>query len=438
MDYMSKILITTYGSLGDIHPYMSLAQELQRRGHQTTIATSESYSRKITEEGIDFVAARPGLNDDQAIPELMEKVMDSRTGTEYLFRKIIMPALRESYGDLYEPAQESDLIITHPVAVAAPIIAEKLQKKWISSALCPASLWSIYDPPELSPVPSLGHLRKLGPRFQEAIMRLAKRVTLPWVREVFEFRQELGLPRGAHPMFEGQHSPWGCLAMFSPLLASPQVDWPANTKATGFCFYDQLGEVALHPVSPQANETQKLQEFLDNGEPPIVFTLGSAAVFTAKDFYQQCLEVTIALKQRAVMLVGDRTNLPQDVPPEIFVSDYAPHSELFPKAKLIVHHGGAGTTGQAMRAGKPMLVVPFSHDQPDNAARLERLGVASRLMRRRFSTARAIKELEHLLGKPSYAKQAERMGNEVRRENGPANAANVVEKVLNTTVAAGL
>src|SRR5690606_32614307 len=101
----------------------------------------------------------------------------------------------------------SDLIITHPVAVAAPIVAEKLQKKWLSSALCPASLWSIYDPPELSPVPSLGHFRKLGPRFQEAIMRLAKRITLPWVREVLDFREELGLPRGAHPMFEGQHSP---------------------------------------------------------------------------------------------------------------------------------------------------------------------------------------------------------------------------------------
>ena len=427
---MSKILITTYGSLGDIHPFMALALELQRRGHQATIATSEPYRKKITDEGIGFVAARPGLDDGQTIPELMEKVMDSRTGTEYLFRKIIMPSLQESYSDLYKPAMESDLIITHPVAVTAPIVAEKLQKKWVSSALCPTSLWSIYDPPELSPVPSLGHLRKLGPRFQEAIKRLAKRITLSWVREVFEFREELGLPRGAHPMFEGQHSPWGCLAMFSPLLASPQVDWPPNTKATGFCFYDQLGEIALHPVTPQIDEAQKLQEFLDNGEPPIVFTLGSAAVFTAKDFYQQCLEAAVALKQRAVMLVGDRANLPQDVPPEIFVSDYAPHSKLFPKAKLIVHHGGAGTTGQAMRAGKPMLVVPFSHDQPDNAARLERLGVARRLMRRRFSAARAIADLQHLLGTSSYAKQAERMGNEVRRENGSVNAANVVEAVL--------
>jgi UDP:flavonoid glycosyltransferase YjiC (YdhE family) len=409
---------------------MALALELQRRGHQTTIATSEPYRKKITDEGIGFVAARPGLDEGQTIPELMEKVMDSRTGTEYLFRKIIMPSLQESYSDLYKPAMESDLLITHPVSVTAPIVAEKLQKKWISSALCPASLWSIYDPPELSPVPSLGHLRKLGPRFQEAIMRLAKRITLSWVREVFEFREKLGLPRGAHPMFEGQHSPWGCLAMFSPLLASPQVDWPANTRATGFCFYDQLGEIALHPVKPQTDEARKLQEFLDNGEPPIVFTLGSAAVFTAKDFYQQCLEAATALKQRAVMLVGDRANLPQDVPPEIFVCDYAPHSTLFPRAKLIIHHGGAGTTGQAMRAGKPMLVVPFSHDQPDNAARLERLGVARRLMRRRFSTARAIGELQHLLETSSYAKQAERMGNEVRRENGSANAANVVEGVL--------
>ncbi|MEO6909079.1 MAG: glycosyltransferase [Abditibacteriaceae bacterium] len=429
---MSKILITTFGSLGDIHPFMSLAQELQRRGHQATIATSELYRQKITDEGIGFVAARPELKRDESLPDLMEKVMDSHTGTEFLFRNIIMPSLQESYSDLYKPVMESDLIITHPVAVTAPIVAEKLHKKWISSALCPASLWSIYDPPEISPVPALKYLRKLGPHFQKAILRLAKRITLPWVQEVFEFREKVGLPRGAHPMFEGQHSQWGCLAMFSPLLASRQADWPANTKPTGFCFYDQLGEIALHSVSPQADEAQKLREFLDNGKPPIVFTLGSAAVFTAKDFYQQCLEATIALKQRAVMLVGDRSNLPQDVPPEVFVCDYAPHSELFPKAKLIVHHGGAGTTGQAMRAGKPMLVVPFSHDQPDNAARLERLGVASRLIRRHFSTARAINELSLLIGTSSYAQQAEKMGNEVRRENGPANAANVIEAALET------
>lgn len=427
---MSKILISTFGSLGDIHPFIALAHELQRRGHRATIATTELYHKKITDEGIGFAAARPDLNQNESLPDLMEKVMDSRTGTEYLFRKIIMPSLQESYSDLYKPAMESALIITHPAVVTGPIVAEKLQKKWVSSALGPASLWSIYDPPELSPMPLLRHLRKLGPHFQKAILHLAKRVTVSWVREVFEFRQKLALPRGAHPIFEGQHSPWGCLAMFSPLLASPQIDWPAHTKITGFCFYDTLGEITLHSVTPQTDEAQKLQEFLDNGKPPIVFTLGSAAVFTAKDFYQQCVEATIGLKERAVMLVGDRANLPHDVPPEIFVCDYAPHSELFPKAKLIVHHGGAGTTGQAMRAGKPMLVVPFSHDQPDNAARLERLGVARRLTRQRFSAARAIADLQHLLGTSSYAKQAEKMGNEVRRENGPANAVEVIEAIL--------
>lgn len=429
-----KILITTYGSLGDIHPYMALAQELLHRGHNVTIATSEPYRKKITDEGIGFVAVRPSLDQGQTIPELMEKVMDSRTGTEYLFRDIIVPSLQESYSDLYQPALESDLLITHPVAVTAPIVAEKLQKKWVSSALCPTSLWSVYDPPELSPVPSLAHLRLLGPRFQEAIKRLAKRITLPWIQQVLEFRESLGLPRGAHPIFEGQHSPWGALALFSPLLAKPQIDWPSNTTVSGFCFYDQLGEIALHPTPPQADQAERLQQFLDNGSPPLVFTLGSAAVFTAKDFYQQCLDATLALKQRAVMLVGDHNNLPQDVPKEIFVCDYAPHSSLFPQAKLIVHHGGAGTTGQAMRAGKPMLVVPFSHDQPDNAARLERLGVASRLMRRRFTSVRAAKALRHLLETPAFAEQATLMGKEIQQETGPATAADAIEAILEADV----
>jgi UDP:flavonoid glycosyltransferase YjiC (YdhE family) len=201
--------------------------------------------------------------------------------------------------------------------------------------------------------------------------------------------------------------------LFSPLLAAPQPDWPARAHATGFPFFDH----------DQGNPPE-LQRFLDSGEPPVVFTLGSAAVGAAGDFFQESAAAAHRLGLRAVLLVGrDPRNKPKTkLPPGVIAVPYSPHAAIFPRACVVVHQGGIGTTGEAMRAGRPMLVVPYSHDQPDHAARLVRLGVARSVRREHYNSAVAAREILTLLEQSRYADCAMRIGAGVRSETGVATA----------------
>ena len=153
----------------------------------------------------------------------------------------------------------------------------------------------------------------------------------------------------------------------------------------------------------------ELAAFLKAGPPPLVFTLGTAAVMDAGDFYRISAQAAVQLKRRAVLLIGrDPRNRPTvPLPDGILAVEYAPFSELFPCACALVHQGGVGTTGQAMRAGKPMLVMPYSHDQPDNAARITRLGIGRTIARDRYTVAAAVRELRALLDTPAYAQKAQ-------------------------------
>ncbi len=212
--------------------------------------------------------------------------------------------------------------------------------------------------------------------------------------------------------------------MFSRLLAAPQPDWPPHSVSTGFPFYDQDGEAGL---------SADLLCFLDAGPPPIVFTLGSSAVKDAGLFYEQSATAAKMLDCRAVLLVGkDTQNRPRELPNGVAAFDYAPFSELFPRAAAIVHQGGIGTTAQAMRSGRPMLVMPYAHDQPDNAYRVTKLGIARTIPRRKYTAERAAVELRELLENPVYARRASEIGEKMRQEDGVRAACEALEEVLQT------
>jgi len=175
----------------------------------------------------------------------------------------------------------------------------------------------------------------------------------------------------------------------------------------------------------------KLELFLQGGPPPIVFTLGSAAVLDAGDFYEQSALAAEQLGERAVLLVGDDPrNLPgHRVPESICIVEYAPYSRLFPRASLIVHQGGVGTTAQALRAGKPMLVMPYSHDQPDNARRVRRLGIAKVIQRHRYRADTAAGLIGEMLAEPKYRERAAVIGAQVCAENGLREAGDALEQL---------
>jgi rhamnosyltransferase subunit B len=213
------------------------------------------------------------------------------------------------------------------------------------------------------------------------------------------------------------------LALFSRALGTEQKDWPENTLIAGFCFYDaDAGNASLPPT---------LDEFLAAGEPPVVFTLGSAAVLAAGDFYEQSALAAKKLGVRAVLVIGtDPRNRPQqELPESICLAEYAPFSGLFPRAALVVHQGGVGTTAQCLRAGRPMLIMPYSHDQPDNARRMSRIGVARVIQRSQYKSWRVARHVRAMLDDPEYAEKARIAAEEVARENGVKTACDALESL---------
>jgi rhamnosyltransferase subunit B len=418
-----RIVFTTFGSLGDLHPYIAIALGLQARGHEAIIATSAYYRQKIEALGIGFRAVRPDLAELQADPALVRRLMDRRAGSECVIREIFMPVLRESYEDTHAAADGADLLVSHGLTFTTPLIAEQKGILWASTVLQPLVFMSIHDPPVLPLAPFLAKARFLGPWFHRLLFRLGKRRVRPWCEPWHRLRAEVGMPpTTASPLFEGQHAASLVLVLFSKIFAGKQRDWPRQALLTGFPFFDQDGEAGLHP---------DLARFLDEGSPPIVFTLGSSAVWDAGAFYEQSAAAARLLGRRAVLLVGKETaNRPARLPDGVVAFDYAPYSELFPRAAAIVHQGGIGTTAQAMRSGRPMLVMPYAHDQPDNAERLARLGIARTIGRERYTPARAAAELRQLLDNAGYSQRASEVGAAIRQEDGVRAACDALERLV--------
>jgi rhamnosyltransferase subunit B len=410
---LARILFTTFGSYGDLHPYMAIGIELQRRSHTVTIATAAAYESKVVSEGLRFHPVRPDIKiGDNA---MVEYVMDRKHGTERILR-FLSAHVRESYDDTLAAARQADVVVTHPITFASVLAARQLGVPWISSVLAPISFLSAIDPPVPAQMPGYIKVRALGVGPMRALWQLGKFATRRWIKSVDELQRELGLPDIGHPLFEGSHSPRLVLALFSRHLGNAQLDWPQHTLITGFPFFDKHHEQQTPP---------ELERFLAAGPPPIVFTLGTSAVSAAGHFYRDSLQAAERMGARAVFLTGPMSQgLPEKLPTGAIAVPYAPHSEVFPRAASIVHQGGVGTTAQAMRAGRPMLIVPFAHDQFDNADLVKRKGAAMVLYHARYNATSAEQALRQL---PSCKVAAVRLGEQVRAEDGTKTAADAIE-----------
>jgi UDP:flavonoid glycosyltransferase YjiC (YdhE family) len=413
---LARILFTTFGSYGDLYPYIAIGIELQKLGHRVILATSVGYREKVESERLGFVPVRPDFSLEDR--EMLRFFFDQRRGTERVIRAMA-EVIRASYEDIFDAAGDADVIVTHPVAMAAVAVAEKRRLPWISTVLAPISFLSACDPPIPPAAPWLTRVRQLGPSFMRAAWSLVKYGSRRWVRPVTELRREIGLATGPHPLFEGSHAPDLVLALFSSIFAAPQPDWPKQVQITGFPFYD----------GPQKALPGALDAFLNAGSPPVVFTLGSSAVGAAGSFYSESLQAVKRLRIRAVFLTGPhQQSLAETVPPDILIWPAAPHAQLFACASAIVHQGGIGTTAQSMRSGRPMLVVPFAHDQFDNAERVRRLGVAKVVSRSRYSASTAEATLHSLLENDAYKQPAFDVSQIIREERGKAVAALAIDE----------
>ena len=421
---MARIVLSTFGSFGDLHPYIAIAIELQRRGHECVVATSEIYRQKICGEGLGFAQVRPDVGELLNEPERLEKFWHARTGIRTLLRDYLLAQVEQSFSDLDRACVGADLLLTHAVAYAGPVVAAVRKLRWLSVVLQPALFFSRQEPAVLAAAPWTRHL---GRAVFGALMNIGNKQTRGWAKPVFALRKRLGISDDSNPVMEGQFSPFGTLTLFSEAFAQAQSDWPPNSKPTGFVFYDKRGEIPGLDPARGVGLSESLQRFLASGEAPVLFTLGSSAVMNAGNFYTASAEAAKQLGLRAVLLAGN-----ESVPADrlIHVEAYASYSALMPHVSAVVHQGGIGTSAQTMRAGKPMLVVPFANDQPDNAYRLEGMGVARALPRGRYRASSAAHELRALFNNTKYAQQAEALSRRLQTEDGLSAACDRIEAVI--------
>jgi len=427
-----KIVLANVGTLGDLHPLVAIALQLEQRGYATVIATNPDHRDTVIRAGLEFHPVGPTR--DEILEDLAIDPVEfgRRIGKDamYVLEAAVFPYLKVTYDDLLPVLAGASLVLAGSLMYSARFAAQTLAIPHVTIALQPMVFLSAHDPPSISQAPWMARpLRCLGPAVTRAVYGPGKFLASRRARPLDDFRRELHLPEtDANPLFDGQFSTLGTLAAYSPVLGQIQPDYPTNTVVTGFPFYD-----GGTPVDP--TQTTELHHFLAAGPPPLVFTLGSFAVDFPGEFYRVCLEATRELRQRAVLLVGARRNeaIHKEHSQDVLVCDYWPYSSLFPHALITIHHGGIGTTGQALRAGKPQLIVPFLGDQFDNAERVSRLGVGRWIGHKRYSRTRVVRELQDLLDHQAFGSRAAAVGRMVGLENGAEVAANAIARLLSPT-----
>src|SRR3990172_2108319 len=189
---MSRFLFATAGSLGDLHPYLAVARALIRRGHQAVIAAAEDHRAPVEAAGVEFAPVRPRASDIGDYQDLVTRLFDTRRGPERLIREFVMPHLRPAYADLSRAVDGADLLISHPLTVTLPLVAELRGLPWAATALSPLTFMSSYDPPVIAGAPWLRKLRALGPAPYGLLFKLLRLTVRSWEAPLRDFRRELG------------------------------------------------------------------------------------------------------------------------------------------------------------------------------------------------------------------------------------------------------
>lgn len=383
-------ILTPVGSAGDINPFVMLGRELRRRGHRVTLTGSDPFAPVAGAAGLEFLSLASAADYERVAnnPDLWQP----RRGVAIVLGEIAtgMRGAYDAIAALYVPGET--MLVGHALSFFTRVLEETHHAPAATVHLAPGIFRSDFRQPAL---PSGADI-SWWPRWaKRALWRVIDRFTLdPLIAPALNaWRADLGLSPVSRVFGQWMHSPQLVIGLFPEWFADPQPDWPPQLRLTGFALSDAT-------VAPPGTPGDPLERFLVAGSPPIVLTPGSANRHAAA-FFRSALEATADLGCRAVCVTAHAAHLPAPLPDGAFHASYAPFATLFPRAAAVVHHGGIGTSAQALAAGIPQLVVPMGFDQPDNAARLVRLGIAAAIPAPGFTGSRGATALRRLLSDPS-------------------------------------
>lgn len=408
-----RVLLSTYGTRGDVQPFVALAKALKECGHTVAVCTPTGFRDMVERHGV------PYAHMDNAVLELSEAVLraESRREQRRLF-KGFGAIIRAGLDDEWRAAQDlqPDVLVYHSKALGSHHIAEKLGVREFLAMPLPLTKTRAF------PVPMLP-VRSLGGWGNALSYKLVTVGSALWAGATNDFRTKaLGLAplsRLADPMRRRDGSAVPALYGFSEQVLPRPEDWPANAQVTGCWFLDEA-EGWTPPT--------ELQAFLDAGPAPIYVGFGSMGAAHAAQRTATVLKAVALSGERAVLATGwGGLEIPV-TPPNVFTLDHAPHDWLFPRVKAVLHHGGAGTTMAGLRWGKPTVICPFFGDQPFWGRVVQRAGLGSApLPQTKLNAERLTSAIRDVLH-PDVVARVAGVGDRVRGERGTARAIELIEQ----------
>ncbi|MCB8924141.1 MAG: glycosyltransferase family 1 protein [Ardenticatenaceae bacterium] len=422
-----KITLFAAGSRGDIQPCVVLGQGLKRAGYQVRLAAPEDFGNFVQAHDLDFFPLRGDV----------QQIMASDTGRQFMetgganplrsigaVRQMIAPVIQQMAADAYAACEDAQALICLGVFAAfGQAIAEALGIPIIHVEPTPLL------PTGAFPAPSWPIQRNLG-HWHNYLSGLAMLdVVWLWYRPfVNAFRQSLGLTGSTAVQFIRALKATPMISAYSPHLIPHPPDWPDHLHITGYFFLDSYAD-----WQPSA----ELCAFLAAGEPPVYIGFGSMAGRNPEKLAQLTLDALALSGQRGLLLTGWGGLQTASVPDNVFVLDAAPHAWLFPRMAAVVHHGGAGTTAEGVRAGVPSIIVPFVLDQPFWGARIKALRVGpDPIPQKQLTAERLAAAIIRAVSDSAMRQRARVLGTAVQAENGVDNAIQFIKKYFGEPVLA--
>lgn len=409
-----KYLMVALGSSGDVYPHIGIGKALRERGHQVVVITSSHFEASVRNAGLDFLSC-VSVEESRAAAE-NPNLFKLGSGFRVFFDGLVRatPRVYKLIAANYVPGEA--VLVSGFSGFGARIAHEKLGIPLVTIHPYPVLLRSLNEQPGvLLPPRARPLIRPLRRMLVSVLDRWAfDPVLLPGLNA---FRAEIGLAPVSRVLNAWVHSPQLIIGLFPNWFANFQPDWPPNTHLTGFPLFDQVAQIP-----------DEVDDFLKAGQPPVVFTAGTAMLF-GRSFFEVSIEVCRLMGCRGLLLTQFPEQLPPALPENIRHVKYAPFSALLPRVAALVHHGGVGTVAQAFAAGIPQLVVPFNLDQPDNASRVRRLGAGDAVRRRAYQPKAAARKLERLLGSQTVLDRCRGLAAEIKRTNAIGETCRLIENL---------
>jgi sterol 3beta-glucosyltransferase len=410
------LALLTYGTRGDVQPFIALAVRLQKEGHSVRLAAPEAYASLAAEYGVPYTALAG--DPAQFARDLTDKVGGNLFKVIPVARQFVMPLATQVIGAVRMACEGADLILhSFLLTTGGHALARELNVPDISVQFFPA-----FAPTGEFPAPGFPHLPfgKLYNRFSHHLLK-----QIYWYgghvgydtlkKQSPAFPQKITWPFRAS---ERRMTPR--LYAFSPTLIPRPPDWGEGLYITGYWWLDR---------SPAWRPPHQLLDFLEAGPPPVCISFGSMVSQDAERVYRVVLAALAKSGQRGLILSEWEGWKALHVPPEVLVTGAVPHDWLLPHMAANIHHGGAGVTGAVLRAGPPSLVIPFGADQPFWAQRVAKLGVGpAPIAYNRLTVENLTAAIGQLLQNAEMRRCAAEIGQKIQAEDGLGNAMEIIDQ----------